>query len=78
MGLARTLSRLPRAGPPLCARCDGLALPRLATGSATKAFPVPGGVARDKAPKNLLRPIVGGFPYGGKVAGLAVIFFFFT
>jgi hypothetical protein len=52
------------SGPPLCVRCDGSALPELATGSAPRAFPVPGGVARSGVPadRNSLRPTVGGLP----------------
>ena len=38
------------SGPPLCVRCDGSALPELATGLALRAFPVPGGVARSRVP----------------------------
>ena len=64
-------------GPLLCVRCDGSALPELATGSATR-----GGVRRSlfqvvspaSSSKLLpLLPILGSFPEEGKDAGLAVI-----
>ena len=35
MGLARTLSQPKKTDPPLCVRCDGLTLLRLATGLAS-------------------------------------------
>ena len=67
-GISTYLKPPQRDGPPLTARCDGLALPRLATGSAPvrlKAFPVPGGVARISRPRGpRLLPIIGGFPKG--------------
>ena len=77
-GLARTLSArdfLPR-GPPLSARCDGPALPELATGSATSppgpeegpGVPARRSLYQVVLPASQARegtcllPIVGGFP----------------
>ena len=66
-----TYLKPPICGPPLSARCDGSALPELATGLANSpsfqkgpASPVPGGVAHAHASSENLRlfPTVRGLP----------------